>query len=114
MSSANILYLDSHTRPAAESNASDEIGYGVGLPIDNTLKEKVLKKRSSGLVVIVLYKAITAALLVVISISLLLATKKQPQLLQFEDSLTLAGKRGMIVWVIEKLLNFNPKTLQVK
>lgn len=72
-----------------------------------------MKKRSSGLVVIVLYKAITAVLLVIISIFLLLATKKQPQLLQLEDSLTLAGKRSMIFWVIEKILNFNPKTLQV-
>lgn len=72
-----------------------------------------MKKRSSGLVVIVIYKAITAALLVAVSISLLLATKKQPQLVHFEDALTLAGKRGIIVWVLEKILNFSPKTLQL-
>jgi hypothetical protein len=29
MANAKILYLDSYTRPSAESNASDEIGYGI-------------------------------------------------------------------------------------
>ena len=72
-----------------------------------------MRKRSSGLVVIVLYKAITAALLFITSISLLLALKKQPQLIQLDDALTLAGKRGFIIWILEKILNFNPKTLQV-
>lgn len=67
-----------------------------------------MKKRSTGLVIIVLYKAITAALLIIISISLLMAVRKQPQLLQLQDALTLAGKRGFITWVLEKILNLNP------
>ena len=70
-------------------------------------------KRSPGLIAIVVYKGITAIFLVAISFSLLLALKKQPQLLQLEDALTLAGKLGFIAWVLEKILNFNPRTLQL-
>lgn len=71
-----------------------------------------MKKRSTGLVIIVLYKALTAALLIIISISLLMAVRKQPQLLQLQDALTLAGKRGFITWALEKFLNLSPRTLQ--
>jgi uncharacterized membrane protein (DUF2068 family) len=70
-------------------------------------------KRSPGLIAIVVYKGITAIFLVAIFFSLLLALKKQPQLLQLEDALTLAGKLGFIAWVLEKILNFNPRTLQL-
>lgn len=72
-----------------------------------------MPKRSPGLTIIVIYKAMTAVFLLAISFSLLLAIKKQPYLLQLEDSLTLAGKRSFIAWLLEKILNFNPKTLQV-
>ncbi|HEY9613189.1 DUF2127 domain-containing protein [Allocoleopsis sp.] len=72
-----------------------------------------MAKRSPGLIAIVVYKAITAIFLVIISFSLLLAIKKQTQLLQLEDSLTLSGKLGFIAWVLEKILNFNPRTLEL-
>lgn len=72
-----------------------------------------MAKRSPGLIAIVVYKAITAVFLVAISCSLLLAIKKQPQLLQLQDALTLAGKRGFIAWVLEKILNFKPRTLEL-
>jgi uncharacterized membrane protein (DUF2068 family) len=72
-----------------------------------------MKKRSTGLLIIVVYKAITAALIVVISISLLMAVKKQPELFQLYDDLTLEGKNGFIAWVLEKILNLNPKTLRL-
>jgi uncharacterized membrane protein (DUF2068 family) len=71
-----------------------------------------MRNRSSGLTAIVIYKAITAALLLITSISLFLAFKKQPELVQLDDALTLAGNRGFTVWVLEKILNFNPRTLE--
>ena len=70
-------------------------------------------KRSTGLVIIVVYKAITATLLLIISISLMMAVRKQPELLEFDDVLTLEGKHGLITWVLEKILNLNPRTLRL-
>ena len=72
-----------------------------------------MKKRSAGLIAIVVYKAITALLIVLISISLLMAVKKQPELSQFYDEVTSEGKSGLITWVLEKILNLNPKTLKL-
>lgn len=75
--------------------------------------QTLMKQRSTGLVIIVLYKAITAVLLIIISISLIMAVRKQPELLQLNDALTLEGKRGFIAWVLEKILNLKPRTLRL-
>lgn len=72
-----------------------------------------MKKRSTGLVIIVLYKAITAALVLIVSVSLIVAVRKQPELLQLYDTLTLEGKSGFIAWVLEKILNLNPRTIRL-
>lgn len=72
-----------------------------------------MSKRPPGLVAVIAYKAVTAVSLAVVSVSLLLALEHQPELEKFSESLTLAGKRGVIVWVLDKLLNFNSKTLQL-
>lgn len=71
-----------------------------------------MSKHPPGLVAIVVYKAITAALLALTSVSFLLALENQPRLEQFSESLTLAGKWGVIVWILDKVLNFSSKTLQ--
>lgn len=68
--------------------------------------------RPPGLVAVVIYKAGTAVLLAVVSISLLLALRDQPELEKLSESLTLSGKRGLIVWTLDQILNFDPKTLQ--
>ncbi len=68
-------------------------------------------KRPPGLVAIVLYKTVTALLLTIICILLLLSVQHQQNLEQFYDSLTLESKRGVIVFVLEKILSLNPRTL---
>jgi len=73
---------------------------------------KKIGKRPSGLVAIVLYKTFTASLLTVTSIAIFLAAKNYDNLLDFSESLTLSGKRGIIAFVLEKLLNFEPRTLK--
>ena len=70
-----------------------------------------MKKRSFGLLAIVFYKAFTAALLMVTSIALLFALKNYQYLEQFSDDYVLEGKARIIDWIVEKILNFNPKTL---
>jgi uncharacterized membrane protein (DUF2068 family) len=70
-----------------------------------------LKKRSFGLIAIVCYKAFTASLLMVTAIALLFALKNYQYLEDFSDDYVLEGKARIINWLVEKMLNFNPKTL---
>lgn len=69
-------------------------------------------KRPPALVAVIAYKALTAVLLGITSVSLLLVADYQPGLEQFSESLTLAGKRGVIAWVLNKILNFDSKTIE--
>lgn len=71
-----------------------------------------MSKHPPALVAVIVYKAVTAVLLSIISASLLFAVEYQPGLEQFSESLTLASKRGVIAWVLNKILNFDPKTLE--
>lgn len=70
-----------------------------------------MKKHSVGLVAIICYKAFVASLLMVTSIALLLALKNYQYLEDFSDNYVLEGKESIINWLVEKLLNYNPKTL---
>lgn len=71
-----------------------------------------MSKRPPGLVAIVCYKAFTATLFAITSISILLTLKNYQGLAHFADSLALEGKQGVIAWTVNKVLNVNPKTLQ--
>lgn len=71
-----------------------------------------MSQRPPALVAVIVYKVVTALLLVIISVSLLFAVEYQPGLEQFSESLTLAGKQGVVAWVLNKILNFDPKTLE--
>ncbi|BAY93012.1 MULTISPECIES: DUF2127 domain-containing protein [unclassified Tolypothrix] len=70
-----------------------------------------MAKRSAGLVTIVCYKAFVASLLMVTSIALLLALKNHQYLEEFSDNYVLEGKSSIINWLVEKILNYNRKTL---
>jgi len=72
----------------------------------------VKKKRPFGLIAIVLYKTFVATLLAMTAIALLLTLTNYEALADFADSYTLEGKSGLIDWILEKLLNLSPKTLQ--
>lgn len=71
-----------------------------------------MSKRPPGLAAIVYYKIFTATLLIITSVTILLTLKKYSELQHFAYSLTLAGKKGVIAWIVEKVLNLNPRTLQ--
>ncbi|MCL1466056.1 DUF2127 domain-containing protein [Argonema galeatum] len=73
---------------------------------------KKITKRSRALVAIVIYKAVTALLLAVTSIALILTFKDYENLSDFSQSYVLAGKIEAIKWLLEKILNFPPKTLK--
>ncbi|MDZ7956711.1 MAG: DUF2127 domain-containing protein [Aulosira sp. DedQUE10] len=70
-----------------------------------------MKKRSVGLVTIVCYKGFVASLLMVTSVALLLALKNYQYLEELSDNYVLEGKASIIHWLVEKILNYNPKTL---
>lgn len=71
-----------------------------------------MKKRPIGLIAIVFYKMFVASLLMVTAIALLLTMKNYEGLQDFADDYELEGKTGIIEWVLNKILNLNPRTLQ--
>ncbi|MBD2530148.1 DUF2127 domain-containing protein [Nostoc flagelliforme FACHB-838] len=70
-----------------------------------------MKKRPLGLVAIVLYKSFTAFLLLVTSIALLWTLKNYQTLEAFSENYVLKGKSIIIDWLLNKVINLNPKTL---
>jgi uncharacterized membrane protein (DUF2068 family) len=70
-----------------------------------------LEKRPLGLVAIVLYKSFAALLLMVTSIALLLTLKNYQTLEGFSDDYVLESKSIIIDWVLQKVINLNPRTL---
>jgi uncharacterized membrane protein (DUF2068 family) len=70
-----------------------------------------LKKRPLGLVAIVIYKSFAALLLMVTSIALLLTLKNYQNLEAFSDNYVLEGKSIIIDWLLQKVINLNPRTL---
>ncbi len=69
-------------------------------------------KRPNALIAIVAYKIFTATVLGITSIAIFWTFKNFEGLEDFSKSLTLHGKRGIIAWVLEKLLNFSPSKLE--
>ncbi len=71
-----------------------------------------MKNRPIGLLAIVFYKSFVASLLMVTAIALLLAMKNYEGLQEFAEYYELEGKTGIIEWVLDKILNLNPRTLE--
>ncbi|MGV0027418.1 DUF2127 domain-containing protein [Phormidesmis priestleyi] len=69
-------------------------------------------KRPFGLLAIVFYKAFVASLLTVTAIAIFLTLKNFEGLQDFAESYELEGKSGIITWLLEKVLNIDPKTLR--
>ncbi|WP_017656165.1 DUF2127 domain-containing protein [Fortiea contorta] len=72
----------------------------------------MIEKRPPGLIAIVVYKGFVALLLTATSIILLLALKKHDTLVVFSESYILEGKREVIEWLLEKIINIKPQTLK--
>lgn len=72
----------------------------------------MLKKRPFGLLAIVVYKSFVASLLAVTSVALLLAMRNYDSLADFAESYTIEGKTQLIDWLLDKILNLDPRTLK--
>jgi uncharacterized membrane protein (DUF2068 family) len=73
---------------------------------------KLRKKRPAGLIAIVAYKTFVATLLGMTAVSLLFALENHQGLERFSESYLLESKLTLIDWILDKVLNFSPKTLQ--
>jgi uncharacterized membrane protein (DUF2068 family) len=70
-----------------------------------------MSKRPSGLIAIVAYKSFTATIFAIASVSIFFAIRNHEGLQEFAESLVLAGKKGVVAWVLEKVLNISARTL---
>ncbi|MEG3987346.1 DUF2127 domain-containing protein [Microcoleus sp. S28C3] len=69
------------------------------------------KQRAPGLIAIVLYKTFVAFLLIVTSIALLFALKNHQALEDFSESYLLETKLKIVEFLLDKVLQIQPKTL---
>jgi uncharacterized membrane protein (DUF2068 family) len=69
-------------------------------------------KRPTALVAIVVYKAFVALLLTVTAIVLLLSLKNYQNLESFSKSYVIEGKLKIIEWLLDKITNIKPQTLE--
>jgi uncharacterized membrane protein (DUF2068 family) len=72
----------------------------------------MLTKRPFGLLAIVFYKSFVASLLAITSVALLLALRNYDSLADFSEPYTIEGKTQLIDWLLAKILNLNPRTLE--
>jgi uncharacterized membrane protein (DUF2068 family) len=68
-------------------------------------------KRPLGLLIVICYKTFTATLFALSSISIFLALKNYEGLQNFSEALVLAGKQGIVAFLIEKLSGLSSRTL---
>jgi uncharacterized membrane protein (DUF2068 family) len=71
-----------------------------------------MRHRPLALLAIIFYKVFVATLFAITSIAIILVLKNHNQLQQFADAFILAGKQGLIVWTVEKILRIQPHTLR--
>jgi uncharacterized membrane protein (DUF2068 family) len=72
----------------------------------------LIQNRPMGLVAIVAYKAVVTAIFSVAAISLLTTAGEYNNLQVLANEFKLAGKHLLIAWVLEKFLNFSPRSLE--
>jgi uncharacterized membrane protein (DUF2068 family) len=69
-------------------------------------------KRPQALMAIVIYKGFMAALLGITALAIFFSWQNYAELHEFADSLSLAGKRGIIHLIVERIVSFKPGTLK--
>lgn len=70
------------------------------------------KKKSLALIIIIIYKSLTALFLAIASIAIFLALENYQNLLFFANNYLLTGKKEIVKFILEKLLALNPRTLE--
>lgn len=69
-------------------------------------------KRPPAFIAITIYKGFMALLLAVTAVAIFFSWRNYGELQDFSESLSLAGKQGMIVWGVEKVISFQLGTLK--
>jgi uncharacterized membrane protein (DUF2068 family) len=70
-----------------------------------------MRNRPPALLLIICYKAFTATLFALSALAIFLTLKNYEGLQDFSESLVLAGKRGVVAFLVEKVVGLSPKTL---
>ncbi len=71
-----------------------------------------MSKRPQGLILIICYKAFSASLFTISAISIFLTLKHYEGLHDFANNLALEGKKGVVAFILNKILGIGPQTLQ--
>jgi uncharacterized membrane protein (DUF2068 family) len=69
-------------------------------------------KRPPAFIAIVIYKGFMAILLAFTAVAIYFSWRNYGEFQNFSESLSLAGKQGVIAWVVEKVISFQPGTLK--
>jgi uncharacterized membrane protein len=69
-------------------------------------------KRPLGLVIIVIYKAFFAVVLLIASVAIFLALKNYAAIAEFAETYTPETQIGIVDWGLNKVLHLDPRTLQ--
>jgi uncharacterized membrane protein (DUF2068 family) len=67
-------------------------------------------RHPTGLLVIIFYKTFTATVLTLTAIAILLSLKNFPEMQSWAEDLVLAGRQGIIKWIVEHVVQLSPKT----
>jgi uncharacterized membrane protein (DUF2068 family) len=67
-------------------------------------------RHPKGLLVIIFYKTFTATVLTLGAIAILLSLKNFAELQSWAEDLVLAGRQGIVKWIVEHIVQLRPKT----
>ena len=68
-------------------------------------------RHPTGLLVIIFYKTFTATVLTLTAIAILLSLKNFPEMQAWAEDLFLAGRQGIVKWIVEHVVQVKPKTV---
>ena len=68
-------------------------------------------RHPTGLLVIIFYKTFTATVLTLTAIAILLSFKNFPEMQAWAEDLVLAGRQGIVKWIVEHVVQVKPKTV---
>jgi uncharacterized membrane protein (DUF2068 family) len=68
-------------------------------------------RHPTGLLVIIGYKTFTATILTLTAIAILLSLKNYAEMQSWAEDLVLAGRQGIVKWLVENVLQVKPKTV---
>lgn len=68
-------------------------------------------RHPTGLLIIIGYKTFTATVLTLTAIAILFTLKNYPEMQSWAEDLVLAGREGIVKWIVEHVLQVRPKTL---